>query len=77
MDSDSESSDEFDRWEREWERKRDKQEFMPGYEAAQSRLRLTMTCIKMVSDQSLELCIIELAAFKTGGDTYPARINMK
>ena len=76
MDSDSESSDEFDRWGREWERKRDEQEFMPGHEAAQSRLRLSMACSDMVSDQSLELCIIELAAFKTGRAIYPFRINI-
>ena len=69
------SDDEFERWERQWERERDEQEFMPGYEAAQSRLRLSMTCREMVSNLSLELRILELAAFKTGRDIYPYRIN--
>ena len=61
MDSDSDS-DEFDRWERQYERERDDREFMPGHEAAQSRLRLSMTCRDMVNNKPLELCIIELAA---------------
>ena len=65
MDSDSDSSDEFDRWERHWERERDDQEIMPGYEAAQSRLRLCMACRGMTNKMSLENCIIELAMFTT------------
>ena len=69
------SDDEFDRWERQYERERDDQEFMPGYEAAQSRLRLSMTCKDMVSNKPLELRILELAAFKTGRAIYPSRIN--
>ena len=56
------SDDGFDQWERQWERERDDQEFMPGYEEAQSRLRLSMTCRDMVNNKPLELCIIELAA---------------
>ena len=61
------SDDEFDQWEQQWERERDDQEFMPGYEEAQSRLRLSMTCNDMVSNKPLEICIIELAALKTRG----------
>jgi hypothetical protein len=57
----------YDDWEQQYERERDDQEFMPGYEAAQSRLRLSMTCKDMVSNQPLELCILELAAFKNDG----------
>ena len=56
------SDDEFDQWEQQWERERDDQEFMPGYEEAQSRLRLSMTCRELVSNKPLEICIIELAA---------------
>ena len=56
------SDDEFDQWEQQWERERDDQEFMPGYEEAQSRLRLSMTCRDMVSNKPLEICIIELVA---------------
>ena len=73
---DSDTDDEFDRWERQYEYERDEREIMPGYEAVQSRLRLSMTCREMVSNQPLELCIIELAAFKTGGDIYPSRRNL-
>ena len=54
------SDDEFDQWEQQWERERDDQEFMPGYEEAQSRLRLSMTCRELVSNKPLEICIIEL-----------------
>ena len=56
------SDDEFDQWERQWERERDDQEFMPGFEEAQSRLRLSMTCRELVNNKPLEICIIELAA---------------
>ena len=40
MNSDSDGSDEFDRWEQQYER--DEREIVPGYEAVQSRLLYDM-----------------------------------
>ena len=59
------SDDEFEQWERQYEYARDEQEIAPGYEAAQSRLRLSMTCRDMVRPVpgTLDLRIIELAEF--------------
>ena len=66
-DSDSESASdsecEFDRRLVAWMREREEQEFMRGYEEAQSRLRLSMTCKEMVRPLTHPLLprIVELA----------------
>ena len=66
-DSDSESASdsecEFDRRLVAWMREREEQEFTRGYEEAQSRLRLSMTCKEMVRPLTHPLLprIVELA----------------